>query len=95
MYKKVRKWQSKAQCFLKLLTKEGLFNSSIMPPGYSSIFKHAHSVPHFALNFLSVLFLKAIVSSQRIFSLSKRLKISKQGRLYLTTRERYDILQYM
>ena len=41
---------------------------------------HAHSVVHFALNFLSVLFFKAIVRSQRIFSLSKRLKISKAGR---------------
>ena len=30
---------------------------------------HAHSVPHFALNFLSVLFLKAIVRSQIIKNL--------------------------
>ena len=40
---------------------------------------HAHSVPHFALNLLSVLFLKAIVRSQRIFSLSKTQKIPKLG----------------
>ena len=36
-------------------------------------------VVHFALNFRSVLFLKAIVRSQRIFSVSKKLKISKLG----------------
>ena len=34
---------------------------------------------YFALNFLSVLFLKANVRSQRIFSLSKTQKISKLG----------------
>ena len=39
------------------------------PPGQS----------YFALNFLSVLFLKANVRSQRIFSLSKTQKISKLG----------------
>jgi len=38
------------------------------------------SVVHFALKFVSVLFLKAIVlRSQRNFSLSNKLKISKLG----------------
>ena len=36
---KIAHWQSKAQCSLRLLTRERLFNFSIMPPGYSSIFK--------------------------------------------------------
>ena len=40
---------------------------------------HAHSVVHFALNFPSVLSLKAIVRSHRIFSLSKTLEILKLG----------------
>ena len=39
----------------------------------------APTAVHFALNFCSVLFLKAIVLSQRIFSVSKKLKISKLG----------------
>ena len=37
------------------------------------------SVVHFALKFVNVLFLKAMVRSQRIFSLSNKLKISKLG----------------
>ena len=35
---KIADWQSKAQVFFKPLTRERLFNSSIMSPGYSSIF---------------------------------------------------------
>ena len=41
---------------------------------------HTHSVVHFALNFVIVLFLKATERSQRIFSLSNKLKISKLER---------------
>ena len=36
---KIVDWQSKAQYFLKLLTRKRLFHSSIMSPGYSSIFE--------------------------------------------------------
>ena len=45
----------------------------------TKIFGAVHSIPHLALNFLSVLFLKANVHSQRILSLSKTQKISKLG----------------
>jgi len=44
------------------------------------VFWAAHaSMVHFALKFVSEFFLKATERSQRFFSLSKKLKISKLG----------------
>jgi len=40
---------------------------------------HAQSVVHLDLNFILVLFLTTIVRSERIFSLSRRRRISKLG----------------
>jgi len=54
---------------------------------------HTHSVVHFALNFVSVLFWKAIVRSQRIFSLSNKLKISKLGEALFNHKERCGVSQ--
>ena len=54
---------------------------SILQQNFWGEFNYAHSAAHFDLNFVKLLFLTAIVLSQRILSFSIKRNISRQGEM--------------